>query len=450
MRTAIHSFFFVLMFGIAPLFVSAATVKFIFTTDPQTLAQGELSQSITVQSQDAEGKATTTVETIDLAFLGTSPTGEFLNASGTPVSTVMNKGTKNRTFYYRNQSAGNDTLTVKATGRTSGQSWSITQDISITGSAGTPPAGTTTPPASSSSDTPAAAEATSQTTAPPPASSSGGAAVLPLEQHIFVGMKMPSRAVAGADIAFEAAAVGLKKEPLPTARFIWSFGDGATAEGKKVLHAYHLPASYAVLVEASSGEWSATDRTDITIVTPQITLSRVAEGTNGFIEVKNNGNDDLDLSRWFLRSGSAFFSFPNGTILKKGNAVPFASVVTKLVVASDDAALLYPNGTEVVHYVALPAPAVQMTATEPEDTKVEPRRELQPTPKAKPPILSEQTSSTTELVASVAAGGESTGGNTFLWAGLAVGLAVIGAGGYLFRARQKPTLSEAAGYDITE
>ncbi len=438
MRTVIR--FLIFFSALFPLFVSAATAQFIFTTDPQTLAQGELSQSITVQSQDAEGKATTTVETIDLAFLGTSATGEFLNASGNSVSTVMNKGTTNRTFYYRDQSSGHYTLTVKATGRVSGQVWNSTQNISITGGAGTPLASTSTPPSSSP-------EVSSSPLAP--ATGGGGSSLLP--PQISVQSKVPVRAVAGADIVFEASAAGLKKEPLPNARFVWSFGDGATAEGKKVLHAYHLPASYVVLVEASSGEWSATDRADITVVTPQILLSRIQTGADGFIEVKNNGGDDLDLARWFLRSGSAFFSFPNGTILKKGNAVPFSSVVTKLFVDANDVALLYPNGTEAVHYSPpfVSSPIAKEKAEAKEIIKVEPREEIKVEPRGEVQPL-EEPPSPTEIVASVAAGGESTGGNTFLWVGLAVGLAVLGAGGYLWSVRQRPTLSEAAGYEITE
>jgi len=438
MRTAIR--FLILLSAFSPLLVSAATAQFVFTTDPQTLTPGELSQSITVQSQEANGTATTTSETIDLGFLGTSPTGEFLNASGNAVSTVMNKGTTNRTFYYRDQSSGQHTLTVKATGRTSGQSWSITQGISVTGGAGPPPAGTATPSASSSDSAP-----------PVVTSTRGGAVVVPLEQHIGVEMKTPLRAVAGADIVFEASAVGLKKEPLPNARFIWSFGDGATTEGKKVLHAYHLPASYVVLVEASSGEWSATDRADITVATPQVLLWRIVAGADGFIEVKNNGTDDLDLSRWFLRSGSAFFSFPNGTILRKGNTVPFSSVVTKLIVMNDDTALLYPNGTEAVRYVAPPtqelaSPPVTPPAEKPTTPPV-PSSNEEGRPKAG--VVAEDTGTSTELVASV--GEAEGGGNTLIWAGLALAISVLGAVGYLLSMRHTAISPDAsANYEIVE
>ena len=174
---------------------------------------------------------------------------------------------------------------------------------------------------------------------------SGGGSVWPLEPQIFVRARIPAHSVAGADVVFEADAVGKKKETLQNARYVWSFGDGGTAEGKKVLHAYHYPAAYVVMVEASSGEWSATDRKDITIAAPELAISRIQEGASGFIEVKNSGRTDIELSRWFFKSGSAFFSFPTGTIVPAGRSIPFPSEITKLTVDSVSSAILYPNGT---------------------------------------------------------------------------------------------------------
>lgn len=179
---------------------------------------------------------------------------------------------------------------------------------------------------------------------------SGGGGSPAFEPQIVARATVPERGVAGADVVFRAEALGRKKETLQNARFVWSFGDGATAEGKQVLHAYHYPASYAVLVEVSSGEWSATDRTDIAVAAPALTIPRIKEGPDGFIEVRNGGADEVDLSRWFLRSGPQFFAFPKSTMLPAHATVPFAAVIMKLSANPDDTALLYPNGTIAVRY----------------------------------------------------------------------------------------------------
>ncbi len=327
---------------------------------------------------------------------------------------------------------------------------------------------TNTPPDSSSSDSgtatssPDSSSSPDETASPLPAASSGGGGSPPPEPQISVRAIAPLHLVAGADAVFDANAFGFKKEPLPNARFVWSFGDGATAEGKKVLHAYHLPALYVVMVEASSGEWSATDRADIGVVAPQIVLSRVRPGPDGFIEIKNNGAYDLDLSRWFLRSGSAFFSFPKGTVLKKGGVVPFASVVTKLLIDPADTALLYPNGTEAVRYSdssdeplsatppSLDLPTIQSVPSEPVperegDPRAAPRaEEVPPTPEAT------KITTTSDMVAAV---GETTESRTssWVWAGWALLVTVLGAAGYLWSAQAKiATLPPDEHYEIVE
>lgn len=182
----------------------------------------------------------------------------------------------------------------------------------------------------------------------------------PLKPNLFVYATAPARTVAGADAIFEVVALGVKKEPVLNARYIWSFGDGGTVEGKKVLHAYHYPGNYAVLVEASSGEWSATDRKDISVLEPLLSIVRVKEGVDGFIEVLNSGNYDLDLSRWFLQSNQTVFSFPIGTILKARQSVLFPAEITKISAADNDTtAVLYSNGKIVARYAPraeLPVP----------------------------------------------------------------------------------------------
>ena len=120
-----------LMFFAAVAYAASNIAAFNFITEPQTINPGEFSGSLTIQSQDASGEKVNTAETIDLEFLSASPTGEFLNSSGNPVSAVMSKGTANRTFYYRDSASGVFTLNIKATGRESGQSWTATQNITV-------------------------------------------------------------------------------------------------------------------------------------------------------------------------------------------------------------------------------------------------------------------------------------------------------------------------------
>ncbi|MCR4279312.1 MAG: alpha/beta hydrolase [Candidatus Zambryskibacteria bacterium] len=122
----------VLLFFLTPGFLYAQVAQIVFTTNEQTIEPGEISEKITIQLQDAEGNSFQTTETVDLVFSSDSSTGEFLSPSTTtPVTTTMASGTANKNFRYRDSTAGNFTLTINATGRTSGNTWSATQTIAV-------------------------------------------------------------------------------------------------------------------------------------------------------------------------------------------------------------------------------------------------------------------------------------------------------------------------------
>lgn len=328
----------------------------------------------------------------------------------------------------------------------------------------TPAAAVTPAPAAFQTSTPSGVSSqTSGASAPPAAGvSSAGGAPSPAEQKIFVGMTAPANAVTGADVLFEARALGFKKEPLPQARYLWSFGDGASAEGARVLHVYHYPATYVVLVEASSGEWSATDRTEIAVATPELFIPRLKAGPDGFIELQNSGSDDLDLSRWFLKSGSQFFTFPKGTILPAQKTVPFAAAITRLSADQNDAALLYPNGTVAVRYAPTQtAPALSppvLAAVPKPDAVVEAKPAKEPVSPPAPAVLQADTPksaapSSTELLAAVA----ETERGAALWMLGVAALVAVSVGGYLVMLRPSPPPSasdelrrEAEQFDIVE
>ncbi len=95
---------------IPALAASENITQLVFTTPPRTVAPATLSDVLTIQTQGAGGAAEQLDETADLTFLSSSATGEFLNSAGNPASTVMSRGSANRSFYYRDQTAGAPTL----------------------------------------------------------------------------------------------------------------------------------------------------------------------------------------------------------------------------------------------------------------------------------------------------------------------------------------------------
>lgn len=307
-----------------------------------------------------------------------------------------------------------------------------------------------------------------------PSSSNKGGTAWTFTPQIYVNALVQPHGVAGAPLLFDAVAAGAKKEPIPNARYIWSFGDGGSVEGKKVQHTYHYPATYVVMVEAASAEWSATDRKEIRITAPELVIPAVREGAAGFIEVQNGGKDDIDLSYWMLRSGPGMFTIPQGTVIAAKKSIPFPAAITGLSADSANTALLYPNGSAVVAYAERPAtpessvqPAEQTaTVVPPVESKSEtsvalpspvPRQEkdTESTPK---PVKNETPAapiaSSTELLGAV---GTSNERGVMPWM-LGVGLLIaVSIGGYLTVLRPKPETSagerlrkEAEQFDIVE
>lgn len=121
-----------------PSICSAEVSKLVFVTDSQMIAPDTLSEAITIQAEDENGESFQTTETIDLEFLSSSPSGEFLGGTGKPAQKYMSKNTAKRTFYYRDSGEGDFTLTINAKGRESGKEWTANQMIIVSGSAPAP------------------------------------------------------------------------------------------------------------------------------------------------------------------------------------------------------------------------------------------------------------------------------------------------------------------------
>lgn len=176
-----------------------------------------------------------------------------------------------------------------------------------------------------------------------------GSVSWPVEPQIYANAGEDKTSVAGADIKFSGQALGLKKEPLENARYLWSFGDGSMKEGQNVLHSYKYPAEYIITLDVSSGKYSVSDRAIAKIIPNKLTIT---EATSEFIKLKNGSNVTLDVSGWFLKSGQTLFKFPESTFIKAGAEIPISSSISGLIGinANSEIMLLYSNGSMACMY----------------------------------------------------------------------------------------------------
>jgi hypothetical protein len=168
-----------------------------------------------------------------------------------------------------------------------------------------------------------------------------------VEPQIYANAGEDKTVVAGADAVFTGQALGLQKEPLEGARYMWSFGDGASAEGKSVRHFYKYPGEYIVFLNVSSGGYSASDSAFIKVIPNQL---KIIEANADFIKLKNESSATLDISGWFLKVESKTFKFPQITMIKAGAVLTVDSSISGLAAGSGKAELLYPNGSLVFTY----------------------------------------------------------------------------------------------------
>jgi hypothetical protein len=110
-------------------------------------------------------------------------------------------------------------------------------------------------------------------------------------------------------------------------RYEWSFGDGTTESNKTARHIYEYPGEYAVVLHATSPSASAIARTTVKIVNPDIF---VVDANTQYVEVYNNGAEEMNLYGWELDQGINTFMFPEDTIILPKQSVRFASTLTRL------------------------------------------------------------------------------------------------------------------------
>ena len=171
-----------------------------------------------------------------------------------------------------------------------------------------------------------------------------------VEPQIYANAGEDKTIVAGADIEFKGNALGLKKEPLDNARYLWNFGDGTIKEGQNVLHSYKYPAEYIVTLDVSSGKYSASDRAMVKVVPNKISIS---EATSEFIKLKNGSDITLDISGWFLKGNGILFKIPKNTFINANEEIPISSSVSGInaININSEIFLLYPNGSAAFSYI---------------------------------------------------------------------------------------------------
>ena len=163
-----------------------------------------------------------------------------------------------------------------------------------------------------------------------------------LPPQVTAEISLEGAAIAGGGATFGGAAFDADGDViLSGVRYMWNFGDGATADGQRVQHTYAYPGTYDAVLTVAYNYSSAQAQLTVTTTQPAVTLT---VETDGSLTVVNKSSDDLDIGGWTLTDGAHTFMIPADTTVLAGGGVRFAPGITGVVGGTSDV-LLYPNGT---------------------------------------------------------------------------------------------------------
>lgn len=150
-------------------------------------------------------------------------------------------------------------------------------------------------------------------------------------------------ALVGSPIEFKAKySLSRKGECDPS--YTWSFGDGFSDIGNNISHIYKHNGEYQVILNSNCGEYTAVSRTKVQIYSPNISIRKLDSNE---IEIKNNGNNEINIGNWKIKGGAKDFLISKDTILGQDDKIIFDCEEINLNSSSTNIVLCNPADKEI-------------------------------------------------------------------------------------------------------
>lgn len=324
--------------------VSAASITQLkFVTEPRLVPVSQISEAITVQLQNSSAGEEKLNSTADVNFETSSATGEFLGSTGKPATKTMSTGSANRTFYYRDSTSGEHTLNITVTLRSTGESFSTAQKIYV---------GIEKPDVDDDEDS------TNNNSAEITTKGSGKSAVAGKKPTNYK-KKISLQSGAGDDrvvlvntpVEFEAEINKGTPNIKPKMDYYWTFGDGGASYGREVEHIYREPGEYNVVLVVSHRNEKSISRIKVKVLNDVVSIVSIEPGGDGYVELKNNSNAEIDLGGWEMTSADktrrvSKYIFPKYTLIGANKSIRVSNSISYLNF-DQRVTLSYPEGGEV-------------------------------------------------------------------------------------------------------
>lgn len=151
------------------------------------------------------------------------------------------------------------------------------------------------------------------------------------DKIVFVGQKA----------LFQGKVFGFNNEEIKNARFLWNFGDGTINEGNPISHIYRYPGEHVVILNASSGIYANRDQLRAKVSASPLKITGLKPGENGFVEISNQSNYEIDISGFSFSDGKKYFYFPENSIIPAGSRTLVSGNISGINFASPSSAKFY-------------------------------------------------------------------------------------------------------------
>lgn len=161
-------------------------------------------------------------------------------------------------------------------------------------------------------------------------------------EELSVTAGRPRLGFVGAPLSFEAKIKTIKNNTECSLTGLWAMGDGAQHGGSSILHTYQFPGDYIVILNVGCGGLSAVSKIKVKIIEPNISLGF---DLDGYAEIKNLSNFELNIGSWIFESEKVRFILPKDTLIDRHSSIKLAGATTHILFFTEYVRIANPSGT---------------------------------------------------------------------------------------------------------
>ncbi|MFA6177390.1 MAG: lamin tail domain-containing protein [Candidatus Paceibacterota bacterium] len=164
-------------------------------------------------------------------------------------------------------------------------------------------------------------------------------------------------AFTGQPLEIKTNVFGFSNENVVLGRASWNFGDGGSFDQinnfVKFSHIYYYPGEYVLFLEYYQNSFSKTpeaiSKMIIKVLPTTVTISKVGDVKDFFIELSNNASSDIDISSWVINANGKIFILPKNSVIMSKKQMTISGRITGFNYGDQNNLKLYSGTGELIY-----------------------------------------------------------------------------------------------------